>query len=237
MTAVRVLIVEDEDALRLALGDALRSRGYEVLEAADGERGLQLALREAPDLVLLDLMLPKRDGFSVLKALRADRLRSLVLVLSARGEEWDRIQGFESGADDYVVKPFSVRELMLRVEALLRRAAGDAPGGELPAGRLRVGDNVVDLEAYELHRDERRHGLSRTERDLLRYFLDHEGEVLDRARLLHAVWGADNFPSTRTVDMHVLKLRRKLEPRPEQPVHLLTVHGVGYRFVRHGAER
>ena len=234
----RILVVEDEEPLRMALVDALRAEGFDVLEAADGDAGLALALAEGPDVVLLDLMLPKRDGFSVLRALRKDRVDALVLILSARGEEWDRVQGFEYGADDYVVKPFSIRELLLRVRAALRRGDRGVPGLEVDPGRVRVGVALVDFAAYTAERtdDGEQVGLSRKELDLLRYFLAREGEVLDRATLLNDVWGVDAHPSTRTVDMHVLKLRRKLEPEPEHPRHLLTVHGVGYRFDRRGAE-
>lgn len=230
----RILIVEDEEPLRLALGDGLAAEGYDVLEAADGQRGLELALREGPDLVLLDLMLPKLDGFGVLRALRADRLTAPVVILSARGEEWDRIQGFEVGADDYVVKPFSMRELVLRVRAQLARADGGTPGLALDGGRIRIGPAVVDFAGYALEKDGARVGLSRRELDLLRAFLAHEGEVLERGRLLDLAWGRDAFPTERTVDMHVMKLRRKLEVDPASPRHLVTVHGVGYKFVRQG---
>ena len=232
----RVLIVEDEEPLRMALSDALRAEGFDVLAAADGEEGLRLALREAPDVVLLDLMLPRRDGFSVLRALREDRLRAAVIILSARGEEWDRVQGFEYGADDYVVKPFSIRELLLRLRAVTRRADGDVPGLPLQAGKARVGDCTIDFAGYSLERGGVRTGLSRRELELLGYFLTHEGQALDRATLLNDVWGADEYPTTRTVDMHVLKLRRKLEADPERPRHILTVHGVGYRFSRRGED-
>lgn len=231
---LRVLVVEDEDPLRMALVDALRGEGLNVLEAADGEIGLALALREAPDLVLLDLMLPKRDGFSVLRAMREDRLESAVIILSARGEEWDRVQGFEYGADDYVVKPFSTRELLLRIHAVLRRADGDAPGVAQPSGKVRIGSVSVDFAGYCVERAGRREGLSRRELDLLRYFMAHPGQALDRKRLLDDVWGTDEFPTTRTVDMHVLKLRKKIEDDPELPRLIQTVHGVGYRFDARG---
>jgi len=237
VSAERILVVEDEEALRLALADALRAEGYDVLEAPDGGRGLELALSEGPDLVLLDLMLPVLDGFEVLRRLREDRLTSPVMILSARGEEWDRIQGFEVGADDYVVKPFSMRELLLRMRALLARADGATPGLDLEGGRVRIGAAVVDFAGYAVEREGRRQGLSRRELDLLRVFLAHEGEVLDRGRLLDLAWGRDEFPTHRTVDMHVLKLRKKIEPVPEEPRHLLTVHGVGYRLSRKGEER
>ena len=232
----RVLVIEDEEPLRLALCDALRAGGFEVSEAADGEAGLERALSDAPEVVLLDLMLPKRDGFSVLRAMREDRLSSAVIILSARGEEWDRVQGFEFGADDYVVKPFSMRELLLRVRAALRRADGLAPGATAgdPRGKARFGAVEIDFAAYTLTNDGARHGLSRKELELLRYFLDHEGRTLDRLRILSDVWGPDESPTTRTIDTHVLKLRKKLEASPDDPRHILTVHGVGYRFSRAG---
>ncbi len=231
---LRVLVIEDEESLRLALVDALVAEGFEVLEAADGRNGLELALREGPDVILLDLMLPGLDGFSVLRALREDRLEAAVLILSARGEEWDRVQGFEYGADDYLVKPFSMRELLMRVRAVLTRRAGRAPGVAEGGGRIRIGAATVDFAAYSIERDGTRTGLSRRELDLLRYFLAHENEALDRLRLLEDVWGPDESPTTRTIDQHVLKLRKKIEPEPENPRHLITVHGVGYRFQLRG---
>lgn len=234
---LRVLVIEDEEPLRMALVDALRGEKFSVLEAADGEAGLSLALREAPDLVLLDLMLPKRDGFSVLRAMRQDRLESAVIILSARGEEWDRVQGFEYGADDYVVKPFSTRELLLRIHAVLRRADGDAPGVTAPSGKVRIGSVSIDFAGYCVERGDRREGLSRKELDLLRYFMAHPGQALDRKRLLDDVWGSDDFPTTRTIDMHVLKLRKKIEDDPEAPRLIQTVHGVGYRFDPKGSVR
>ena len=231
---IRILVIEDEEPLRMALVDALEAESFDVLEAADGERGLELALSEGPDVVLLDLMLPRRDGFSVLRAIRRDRLTSPVLILSARGEEWDRVQGFEYGADDYIVKPFSMKELLLRVRAVLKRTGGGAPGIEHSAGRIAFGLVVVDFAAYSLTNGDERHGLSRRELDLLRYFLEHEGETLDRLRLLSDVWGLAESPTARTIDTHVLKLRKKIEVDPEHPHHISTVHGVGYRFSRRG---
>jgi DNA-binding response OmpR family regulator len=231
---IRILVIEDEEPLRMALVDALRAESFEVLEAGDGEAGLELALREGPDVILLDLMLPKRDGFSVLRALREDRLSAAVIILSARGEEWDRVQGFEYGADDYVVKPFSTRELLLRIQAVLARSAGATPGLREEGGKVRIGAALVDFAAYTVSRDGRQEGLSRRELDLLRTFLAHEGEVLDRGTLLDLVWGRDADPTVRTIDTHVLKLRKKIEEQPDTPRHILTVHGVGYRFSRRG---
>lgn len=231
----RVLVVEDEESIRMPLVDVLRSEGYDVLEADDGEAAVELALREDPDAVLLDLMLPRRDGFSVLRALREDRLTATVLILSARGSELDRIQGFEYGADDYVVKPFSTAEVLARLRAALARKGGATPGVEetTDVRTARFGQVHVDFESYSLVHDGTRHGLSRREMDLLRYFLSREGETLDRLRIVADVWGPDESPTTRTVDNHVMRLRRKIEREPEEPRHLVTVHRVGYRFVRH----
>ncbi|MBI5364779.1 MAG: response regulator transcription factor [Planctomycetes bacterium] len=234
---LRVLVVEDEEPLRLALCDALRAEGFDVLEAADGDAGLRCALAEGPELVLLDLMLPKRDGFSVLKALRQDRLASAVIILSARGEEWDRVQGFEYGADDYVVKPFSMKELLLRIRAVMQRAEGATPGLARADAKTKIGRATVDFAAYTVEKDGERQGLSKKELDLLRYFLAHEGKAVTRDAILGAVWGADEFPTTRTIDMHVMKLRKKLEDDPEDPRLFVTVHGVGYRFARDAGGR
>ncbi len=232
----RVLVVEDERSIRMPLVDLLRAKGYEVLEAEDGEAGLEIALREDPDAVLLDLMLPKRDGFSVLQAMREDRLTATVLILSARGAEMDRIQGFEYGADDYVVKPFSMAEVLARLAAALARKGGATPGIQEveDVKGASFGKVHVDFEAYSLVADGRRHGLSRREMDLLRYFLRRDGETLERAQIMDDVWGPDETATTRTVDNHVLRLRKKIEERPDDPRHLITVHRVGYRFLRRG---
>lgn len=234
----RVLVVEDERAIRMPLVDVLRARGYEVLEAEDGEAALKIALREDPDAILLDLMLPKRDGFSVLKALREDRLTATVLILSARGSEFDRIQGFEYGADDYVVKPFSVAEVLARLRSALARKSGATPGVEEvdEAHQASFGKVHVDFDAYCLVHDGVRHGLSRREMDLLRYFLRHDGQTIERLKIMEDVWGPDDPATMRTVDNHVLRLRKKIEALPEDPKHLVTVHRVGYRFVRRGAK-
>jgi len=232
----RILVVEDELAIRMPLVDILESEGYEVLEASDGEQAVDLALREDPDAVLLDLMLPKLDGFGVLRALREDRLTATVLILSARGAQMDRIQGFEFGADDYIVKPFSTDEVLARLRAALARRSGATPGvGELEGvGQVQFGDVQVDFHTYHLTKQGVQHGLSRREMDLLRYFLKHDTETLTRGDLVRDVWGpmpgTGKPPTTRTVDQHVMKLRKKIEESPEQPRFLVTVFGVGYRF-------
>lgn len=221
----RVLVVEDEPGLRMALVDGLRSEGYAVEEAADGHDALERILHDDLDALVLDLMLPRLDGFEVLRRLRAARRSVPVLILSARGAESDRILGFEYGADDYVVKPAPLREIVLRLRAILRRAEG-ARAPEL----ARFGAVEVDFAAYSLTRDGRRHGLNRKEIELLRYFLAHPNELLERKRLLREVWGHARPADTRTVDTHVFRLRQKIEDDPEHPCHIHTVRGAGYRF-------
>ncbi len=205
MTAAsaRILIAEDEPGLRMGLVDGLRSEGFAVAEAADGAAAYELAAAGACDALVLDLMMPKLDGFTVLRRLREARNDLPVLILSARGEDSDRILGFEYGADDYVVKPAPLRELVLRLRAILRRAGGN----EAPPERVRFGDCEVDFAAYSMTRGEQRHGLNRKELELLRYFLDHPGEPLERERPLREVWRQARPAHTRTVDTHVFRLR------------------------------
>lgn len=236
----RVLVIEDEDAIRIPLVDALHDEGLDVLEAEDGDTGLALALREDPDVILLDLMLPGCDGFELLRRLRRDRCTTPVVIMSARGEEWDRLQGFELGADDYVVKPFSMRELLLRVRVQLERARGSAVGVQGAGAGLReltelcFGDVRVDLLGYTLVRGEDAstgEAITRLELDLLRYLFERPGQVFTRDQLLDAVWGRTANSGPRTVDTHVLKLRKRIEADPAAPKHLLTVRNVGYKFL------
>ena len=228
----KICVVEDDAAIRRGLVDSLRFAGYEVLECADGASARRTLGNAELDLVLLDVVLPGLDGLDYLPELRRARPTLPVILVTARGAEADRVRGLRTGADDYVVKPFSMRELLLRVRALLQRESGGAPGIAGERQSARFGKVVVDFAGYSLTFDGERRGLSRKELDLLRFFLEHQGEVLERDRILDGVWGTDEFPSTRTVDMHVLKLRRKLEADPEHPEHLLTVHGVGYKFLK-----
>jgi len=223
----RVLVVEDEPGLRMGLVDGLRSEGFEVEERADGVSGLARAEQGGLDALVLDLMLPGLDGFEVLRRLRSARRAVPVLVLSARGADEDRIHGFEYGADDYVVKPAPLREIVLRLRAILRRTAAAPPQPEV----VRFGEVEADFAAYTLMRGGKRYGLNRLEAELLRFFLAHAGEPLDRNRLLVEVWGQERPASaSRTVDTHVFRLRQKIEADPERPRHLHTLRGVGYRF-------
>jgi DNA-binding response OmpR family regulator len=223
----RILIVEDEADMARGLQYNLEARGYEVILASDGEAGYQAALSGAPDLVLLDVMLPKRDGYDVCRALRKVAPRLPVLMLTARGGENDLVLGLKLGADDYIRKPFSTAELMARIEALLRRSA--FTGGN--PRRVEVGDVVIDFERHQATRRNEPLALTPKEFEMVRYFAARPGTVVSRDALLNAVWGYTSAPNTRTVDAHIVKLRQKLEDIPSEPRHLLTVHGIGYKFV------
>jgi len=224
---VKILVVEDEPNMVAGLRDNFEFEGYEVITANDGIEGLQKALDESPDLVVLDVMMPRMSGLEVCKQLRAKRASIPIIMLTARGQEVDKVVGLELGADDYVTKPFSIRELLARVKAILRRAAAVPKDQEQHA----FGDIEVDLRHCRVLRSGKVLDVSSKEFDLLKYFISHSGETLSRDRLLEDVWGYDNFPTTRTVDTHLVRLRQKLEPDPEQPQYFLTVHGTGYRFV------
>ena len=223
----RILIVEDETDMARGLQYNLEARGYEVILASDGEAGYQAALSGAPDLVLLDVMLPKRDGYDVCRALRKVAPRLPVLMLTARGGENDLVLGLKLGADDYIRKPFSTAELMARIEALLRRSA--FTGGN--PRRVEFGDVVIDFERHQATRRNEPLELTPKEFEMVRYFAARPGTVVSRDALLNAVWGYTSAPNTRTVDAHIVKLRQKLEDIPSEPRHLLTVHGIGYKFV------
>ena len=223
-----ILVIEDDAAILRGLIDNLKYEGYEALAAASGEAGLQLIRERRPDLVVLDLMLPKLSGYEVCRKMRAEGNTAPVLMLTARGEEADRVLGLDLGADDYVTKPFSVRELMARIRALLRRAQPAAPG--LP-DELRFEDVVVDFRSYEATKAGKPLEMTRKEFGLLRLLASRSGQVVTRDELLNEVWGYESYPTTRTVDNHIAGLRAKLEADPSQPQYLRTVHGVGYKFV------
>jgi two-component system alkaline phosphatase synthesis response regulator PhoP len=221
----RILIVDDEPEIVRGLEDNLRFEGYETTSATSGEEGLARATREAPDLVLLDVMMPKMSGWDVCRELRKRGIDVPVIMLTARGEEGDRVRGLELGADDYVTKPFSLRELLARVRAVLRR-----PGPRQKFEEFAFGDARVRLRSRQVWRAGREVALTRKEFDLLVFLVEHRGEIVTRERLLDEVWGYERFPTTRTVDTHILRLRRKLEADPDHPAFILTVHGQGYKF-------
>jgi DNA-binding response OmpR family regulator len=222
-----ILIVEDELAMRVGLEDAFRHAGYTVKSAADGETGLQVADKEKPDLVILDVMLPGIDGFEVCKQLRMKGFLKPILMLTARSQDIDKVIGLELGADDYVTKPFNDRELFARVKALLRRAAQNAPDSETH----RFGSLTVDFTHFVALKNGQPLQLTSTEFSLLEYLISQKGNVVTREDLLNKVWGYEYYPQSRTVDNHILRLRQKLEDDPNHPRHILTIHGRGYRFV------
>ena len=222
----KVLIVEDDDSMATALKDGFEYEGFDVSLARDGAAGLQLATDVSPDLMILDVMLPKMNGLDVCRQIRKDGNRLPIIMLTARGQEIDKVLGLKLGADDYVTKPFGFLELMARVEALLRRASGDGASVESYA----FGDVQVDFKKSEVHKNGKLLELSAREFRLLQYFIEHRGEVVPREQLLDAVWDYDSAPLTRTVDMHVAKLRKKIENVAAEPEFIVTVHRVGYKF-------
>jgi DNA-binding response OmpR family regulator len=222
----RLLIIEDEAPMRTALADLLTAEGYRVLTAADGESGLRRALDEKPDLILLDIMLPRLDGFALCAELRRLSNPVPVLMLTAKGQVEDRVTGLDAGADDYLVKPFSTEELLARMRALLRRVHKQT---RTPA-RLKLGEIEIDLARQTAMRGRKPIHLTAKEFAMLRLLAGAEGEPVTRERFLDVVWGYTAFPTTRTVDNHVASLRAKLEPDPDEPRWLKTVHGVGYKL-------
>jgi two-component system alkaline phosphatase synthesis response regulator PhoP len=223
----RVLLVEDEPSLVLTLVDRLKSEGYEVESAADGETGLRRALDGPFDLILLDVALPGIGGFDVLRDLRRRRVETPVVMLTARGQVVDRVLGLKLGADDYLPKPFDMMELLARMEAVLRRKAGPVLG---KTGTYSFGDIRLDFRRAEVTRAGDPITLSSLEFKLLSYFVEHRGALLSRSELLEKVWGYPAVLQTRTVDVHVASLRQKIEPHPAKPVYIVTVHRMGYRF-------
>jgi DNA-binding response OmpR family regulator len=227
----RVLIVEDDEAMSVALRDGFEYEGYRVTVAPDGETGLRLAGTEdpCPDLIILDVMLPKRSGLDVCKELRARGNDVPIIMLTARGQEIDKVLGLKLGADDYITKPFGFMELLARAEAVLRRSDGRVAVRETPES-YRFGSVEIDFKRHEATRDGETMDLSPREFELLSFFIQYRGEVVTRERLLDAVWGYNIIPFTRTVDMHVAKLRKKIEEDPSDPKHIVTVHRLGYKF-------
>jgi DNA-binding response OmpR family regulator len=223
----RILVVEDDPAILRGLSDNLKLESYEVATAVDGEAGYRMACEAPPDLIVLDLMLPKLSGYELCRKLRSDGVTTPIVMLTARGEEADRVLGLDLGADDYVTKPFSIRELLARVRAILRRTQPPAAQPD----EVRFADVTVDFRSYEARREGERVEMTPKEYQLLRLLVARAGEVVTREELLNEVWGYDSYPNTRTVDNHVATLRAKLEPDKSRPRHVQTVHGVGYKFV------
>ncbi len=224
----KILVVEDDPAILKGLDASLREEHYKVLTATDGEKCHQILKREKVDLIILDIMLPKKHGFDVCRDIRKEGIDTPIIFLTSKKEEMDKVLGLELGADDYVTKPFSIRELLARVKALLRRRA------EI---RCEIDEycfaNVhIDFKKQTALKNMEPVKLSAKEFEILKYFIQHEGEVVTRDMLLDDVWGYDNFPTSRTVDNYILSIRKKLEETPNEPKYILTVHTAGYKFVK-----
>jgi len=221
-----ILVIEDDPAIRLGLKKSLGFEGYEVLDAPDGERGLDLVFQRRPDLVVLDLMLPRVNGYEVCRTIRRHDATIPILILSAKDQETDKVMGFDLGADDYVTKPFSTRELSARIKAALRRSHVQ----EHPVDSYEAGSIKVDFPGQSLEVDGRAVEVSNREFRLLRYLIENRGRVLSRDQILNKVWGYDYEGTARTIDNFINKLRSKIEPDPSQPTFIQTIRGVGYKF-------
>ncbi len=226
--APTILIVEDDAAMRRGLEDNLEIDGYNVVSAATMRDGRVAAMKRNPDLIVLDVMLPDGDGIELCKQLRAEGRTEPIIMVTARGAEMDKVSALETGADDYVVKPFSLRELLARIHVQLRRSQIQEP----LQGAVRVGAAEINFQSHHLTRGGRVLETSAKEIELLRYLVNHRGEVISRGALLAAVWGHESGTVTRTVDNFIVRLRRKLEPDPANPQLLLTVHGRGYKLIK-----
>lgn len=226
----RILIVEDEPHMQIGLRDNLEFEGYTVEVAGDGEAGLKAIEANPYDLVLLDVMLPRMSGFDVCRTARQHGIRTPIIMLTAKGEEIDTVLGLELGADDYVTKPFGLRELLARIKAVLRRGAAPEPLETL-ATRVAIGKLSVDLHSYDAMQDGSPVSMSHLEFEVLRYLYERRGQTVSREKLLEEVWGYENNPTTRTVDNFILKLRQKIEDDTSAPRHILTVHGIGYKLI------
>lgn len=225
MTQQRILVIDDDENVRDTIVLMLEQEGFRVSSSGDGEAGLTIALNQKPDLVLVDLRLPGISGVEICKRIRAAKVRSAIIVLSAVGDEVDKVLLLEIGSDDYVVKPFGRRELLARIRAVLRRTTPELPRS------LAFSDTEIDLDRRVVNRCGQEIKMTPAEYNLLVFFVQNPDRPLTRDMILNSVWGYDSTPNTRTVDAHVVKLRQKLEPDSESPKHFVTVHGVGYRFL------
>jgi DNA-binding response OmpR family regulator len=224
----KILIIEDEEELVRGLKINLEAEGYDILWALDGESGVAKALQDAPDLILLDIMLPKKDGLEVCRELRRQDVAVPIVMLTAKSEEVDKVVGLEIGADDYVIKPFGVRELLARIRVQLRRHKREARS--VPAV-FRFDDVEIDFSHFKVRRRGREFDLTSLEEEILKYFVAHRGEVVSREALLDRIWGYEKYPTTRTVDNHILKLRKKIGEGPTGAGYIYSVYGEGYRFM------
>ncbi len=227
VTVARILIAEDEPDMAMGLRDNLQFEGFEVLQATDGEQALEAARTQRPDLILLDLMMPKIDGFEVCRQIRASGFKVPIIMLTARSQEMDVVRGLELGADDYITKPFGVRELLARIKVALRHAGAKPSQSRI----LEIGEAQVDLVKGKVQRGGKTFNLGYFEIELLKMLTDKAEEPVSRNDLLDKIWGLDAFPTNRTVDNHIVSLRRKIEVDPKNPQHIITVHTIGYKFV------
>lgn|ERR1043166_4174558 len=226
---MKILLIEDEKGLIITLTDRLESEGFEVTSASDGKKGFDLAASDNFDLIILDVMLPKKNGYDIARDLRKKGIDTPILMLTAKGETIDKVLGLKLGADDYLTKPFEVIELLARIEALLRRSPQQTNGSTAEA--FRFGGVTIDFKRAEITKNSDAVELSAMEFKLLQFLIENRGTVHSRDALLDAVWGYDAMPNTRTVDVHIAWLRQKLEENPRHPLFIQTVHGMGYKFV------
>jgi len=224
----KILIVEDEREMARGLKDILEFEGYDVAIAGNGREALQSVVRREPDCIILDLMLPDVNGYQVCEDIRRQKINTPILMLTARAQDYDKIRGLEVGADDYMTKPFSVGELLARIKALLRRSSLYAQGQELDV--VRVGSSLVDVKHFTVRRGSREHSLSHYEVELFKLLYTSADQPVTRAEILEKVWGMDKYPTNRTVDNFIVKLRKKIEDDWQNPRHILTIYGVGYKL-------
>lgn len=224
----KILIIEDEEDLVKGLKLNLADEGYEVDWASNGEEGLRKAIEETPNLIILDIMLPKKNGLDVCRELRQKHVTIPIIMLTAKGEEIDKVVGLEIGADDYMTKPFSIRELLARIKAHLRREKREAK--TIP-DVYSFGDVEIDFTHFKVKHKDKQLDVTSLEVEILKYFIAHQGEVITRENLLDKIWGYEKYPTTRTIDNHILKLRKKIETDPSHPKYILSIYGEGYRFM------
>jgi len=229
--SIRVLIAEDDSNLLQGLIDLLQGEGYVVFPTGDGQQALDCFRQEAPDLVLLDVMMPEMSGYDVCREIRKNDSQTPIIMLTAKGEEIDKVVGLELGADDYVTKPFGLHELRARIAAVLRRSRNNQTDLSLSLpDQFQIGQALVNRKTYQVTLNQQSHSLTARELKLLEVFYARPDEVLSRNDLLNAAWGVDYFGTTRTLDQHIAQLRKKIEPDPTTPQHIITVHGVGYKL-------